>query len=120
MGLTFKANTDDIRESFSLDLIKFLLSKGAKIQAYDPKGMNNSSNNLSNRNLYYCKIKLKQLKCIMSCYSDRMGVFQVKNLYNYMKKNGMKESIVFDFRNLYKDCSMKKIEYHAIGGGEGN
>lgn len=120
-GLTFKANTDDIRESFSLDLIKFLLSKGAKIQAYDPKGMNNSSNNLSNRNLYYCKNKAETIKnasCLV--IATEWESFRVKNLYNYMKKNGMKESIVFDFRNLYKDCSMKKIEYHAIGGGEGN
>lgn len=43
LGLTFKAQTDDIRESPSLVLIQHLLQAGAQVQAYDPKGMKNFS-----------------------------------------------------------------------------
>jgi UDPglucose 6-dehydrogenase len=40
-GLAFKADTDDIRESAALDVIRYLLDKGAHVRATDPKGMEN-------------------------------------------------------------------------------
>ena len=36
LGLSFKANTDDVRESSSIDMIKFILNKGGIVRAYDP------------------------------------------------------------------------------------
>jgi UDPglucose 6-dehydrogenase len=40
-GLAFKADTDDIRESPALDVIRYLLDKGASVKATDPKAMEN-------------------------------------------------------------------------------
>ena len=48
LGVTFKANTDDMRDSSSLKLIPFLSKKGAKIKYYDPTGSKKEFNNLKN------------------------------------------------------------------------
>ncbi|RUM73940.1 MAG: UDP-glucose 6-dehydrogenase, partial [Sulfurovum sp.] len=48
LGVTFKANTDDMRDSSSLKLIPFLSKKGAKIKYYDPTGSKKEFNKLKN------------------------------------------------------------------------
>ena len=57
LGLSFKPNTDDIRDSTSLKIARELLNKGAKIQVYDPKAMNNAKNEMSE--LEYCENEMK-------------------------------------------------------------
>ena len=48
LGVTFKANTDDMRDSSSLEMIPFLSKKGAKIKYYDPTGLKKEFNKLKN------------------------------------------------------------------------
>jgi len=50
LGVTFKANTDDMRDSSSLEMIPFLSKKGAKIKYYDPTGLKKEFNKLKNVN----------------------------------------------------------------------
>ncbi|HBT42323.1 MAG TPA: UDP-glucose 6-dehydrogenase, partial [Rhodospirillaceae bacterium] len=46
LGLTFKPNTDDMRDSPSLDIVPALIAAGAKVRAYDPKGMDEAKHML--------------------------------------------------------------------------
>ena len=54
-GLAFKPNTDDVRESPSIDLIKNLLSSGAKVFVHDPEAMDQFKKIIKSPNLKYCK-----------------------------------------------------------------
>ena len=56
LDLAFKQNTDDVRQSPSLDIIKLLLKEGAKIKCFDPLAMDNAKKILSNLdlNITYC------------------------------------------------------------------
>ena len=66
MGVTFKPNTDDMRQSSSLLMIPFLLRKGAKITYYDPSGEKKEFSNIKDTTIinyvYETKKILKQLK----------------------------------------------------------
>ena len=48
LGLSFKPNTDDMRDAPAIDIINNLLKDGAKIKAYDPKAMDNAKEYLRN------------------------------------------------------------------------
>ena len=48
LGVTFKANTDDMRDSTSLKMIPYLCKKGAKVNYYDPSGEKNEFRNIKN------------------------------------------------------------------------
>ncbi|MFW9915436.1 MAG: UDP binding domain-containing protein [Candidatus Thorarchaeota archaeon] len=54
LGLSFKPNTDDVRDAKSIDLIRDLLAKGASVKAYDPVAMPNASKFYSDLKVTYC------------------------------------------------------------------
>jgi len=113
LGVTFKANTDDMRESPSLELIPLLLKKGAKINYYEPTGKKDNFKNFKNVKFFS---KLKE-SCI---YSDLIIIhtdwneFKQLNFKNIVKRKNFK---IYDIRNLYSKIKMKKnkIEYFGIG-----
>lgn len=115
-GLTFKANTDDIRQAYSFDLINRLLSLGAIVQAFDPEGIENSKSILLHKNLVYCSNQadcLKNASCLV--IATEWECFKLKNLKQYMLENSMKKLVLFDYRNLYKSSNLKDVEYHGLG-----
>jgi len=67
LGVTFKANTDDMRDSSSLKMIPYLNNKGAKIRYYDPTGKKNEFSSLKNVNFKIKKI-LKKLKSFQALF----------------------------------------------------
>ena len=113
LGVTFKANTDDMRESPSLELIPLLLKKGAKINYYEPTGKKDNFKNFKNVKFFS---KLKE-SCI---YSDLIIIhtdwneFKQLNFKNIVKRKNFK---IYDIRNLYSKIKMKKnkIKYFGIG-----
>ena len=113
LGVTFKSNTDDMRESASLKMIPVLSKKGAKIKYFDPSGKKKEFNKLKNVN-YSKSIKEACLKAdLIIIYTD-WNNFKSINFKSLVKK---KNFIVYDMRNIYSPKKMRsqKIKYFGIG-----
>jgi len=113
LGVTFKPNTDDMRQSSSLLLIPFLQKKGAKINYYDPSGKKNEFKNL--KNVYYCKnVKDTCLNTDLVIIHTEWDEFKT---IDFKKISKSKKFKIYDMRNLYSPQKMKKLGfiYYSIG-----
>ena len=113
LGVTFKANTDDMRDSPSLSMIPLLIKKGAKVNYFDPTGKKNQFNKLKNVNFsanISSAIKDSDLIIIHTEWNDFKSI-------NFKKEVKNKKFIIFDMRNIYSSTEMKeqKIKYFSIG-----
>ena len=115
LGLTFKPNTDDLREAPSLDNIPILLDDGANIKAYDPIGEKNFRKIYPDQ-IKYCKTIEETLKDADICFIFTEWDF-VKDLDISLYEKLMKTPLVIDGRNCYDLEAMKntKITYESIG-----
>jgi len=117
-GLSFKPQTDDMREAPSIVIIRELLKLGAKIRAYDPEAMTLARE-------YWLK-DLDDIEYLENKYDaldDTDGMFLITEWKEFrspdfaeMKKR-MREAVIFDGRNQYNRESLKRtgFEYHQIG-----
>ena len=113
LGVTFKANTDDMRESPSLEMIPFLNRKGAKIKYYDPTGIKNEFKKFKNvqfKNNIKDACEMSDLVVIHTEWNE----FKLIDLKKIVKKRNF---IVYDMRNIYSAEKMRKqkIKYFCIG-----
>ena len=113
LGVTFKANTDDMRESASLKMIPYLNKNGAKIRYYDPTGEKiefNRLNNVEFKNNIKSACEFSDLIVIHTEWNE----FKLIDLKKIVKK---KNFAVYDMRNIYSPEKMKKknIKYYGIG-----
>ena len=113
LGVTFKANTDDMRDSSSLSMIPSLIKKGAKVNYFDPTGEKNDFKKL--KNVTFSKninsaIKDSNLIIVHTEWNDFKSI-------NFKKVIKNKKFIIFDMRNIYSSAKMKelKIKYFSIG-----
>ena len=119
-GLTFKPNTDDMREAPSRTLMESLWQHGAIVQAYDPKGMSETARIYGKRNdLILCdkpEATLQDADALIIATEWR--VFRSPNFS--LVKNMLKSPVIFDGRNIYEPQRMKKLgfTYYAIGRGD--
>ena len=115
LGLTFKPNTDDLREAPSLTNIPILVEEGANIKVYDPIGEKNFKKIYPNE-ITYCKNIEDTLKDADICFIFTEWDF-VKNLDIVLYEKLMRKAIVIDGRNCYNLDEMKKtkIIYDSIG-----
>ena len=97
LGVTFKSNTDDMRESASLKMIPFLSKKAAKIRYFDPSGKKKEFNKFTNVN-YSKSIKEACLKVDLIIIHTDWNDFKSINFKSLVKKNNF---IVYDMRNIY-------------------
>ena len=113
LGVTFKSNTDDMRESASLKMIPFLSKKGIKIRYFDPSGKKKEFNKLKNVN-YSKSIKEACLKADLIIIHTDWNDFKSINFKSLVKKNNF---IVYDMRNIYSPKKMRgqKVKYFCIG-----
>ena len=113
LGVTFKPNTDDMRQSSSLSMIPFLLKKGSKITYYDPSGEKKEFSKL--KNILFCNNVREACKnvdlVIIHTEWDEFKALDFKKLYRKKKFK------IYDMRNLYSVVSMKKkgFDYYSIG-----
>ena len=113
LGLAFKANTDDVRESVSIKLIKSLLRKGAKLKVHDPRAIENTKVIFGNSIVYENNVKdaLRNSYCavIITPWNDYSKISN--NEIKFMKKK-----LIIDTRRL---LVAKKLdaEYFAVGIG---
>jgi UDPglucose 6-dehydrogenase len=114
LGLTFKPNTDDMRESPSIPLITALQDLGAKIRAYDPEGMEQSKTELSE--ICYCD---GPYSCAET--ADALVIVteweQFRALDLDRLKRAMARPIIIDLRNIYEpqDVISHGFRYESIG-----
>ena len=113
LGVTFKANTDDMRDSSCLSMIPSLVKKGAKINYFDPTGEKNEFKKINNVNFS------NDIKSAIS-NSDLIIIHTEWNDFKSIKFNRdvkNKSYRIFDMRNIYSSKKMKeqKIKYFAIG-----
>ena len=113
LGVTFKPNTDDMREASSISMIKYLNKKKCKIRYYDPSGEKLEFKNLKNVN-YYQDMRNACLNSDLIILHTEWNEFKSLNFKKLVKKRNFK---VYDMRNLYSPEKMKKsnIKYFGIG-----
>jgi UDPglucose 6-dehydrogenase len=114
LGLSFKPNTDDIREAPSLNIIKQLLKEKAKIRVYDPVSMKSTQGILPD--ITYCKdpydaVKDAHALVIVTEWN------QFRNLELDKLKRLLKDPYFFDLRNIYEPQKLKDkgFKYYCVG-----
>ena len=112
LGVTFKANTDDMRDSQFLKIYPKLLKKGASLSYYEPTGKKYEIK--SSKIKFVSSIKQILENNDMIVIHTEWDEFRSINFSNFNIKKGTK---IFDLRNLYKikNISNKKIRYYSIG-----
>jgi len=114
LGLSFKPNTDDMREAPSVFIIQKLLEEGAKINAYDPVAMKNAKEILPE--VKYCKDIYDTAKG-----ADALVIVtewnQFRNLDLERIRKILKQPYFFDLRNIYEPAKMKKLGFKYFCAG---
>ena len=113
LGVTFKANTDDMRGSSCLNLIPFLLNKGSFINYFDPTGEKKELKKFKNVK-FSNSVKLACNKSDLIIIHTEWNEFKSLNFKKLVNK---KNFTIYDFRNTYSPEKMKKlkIKYFSIG-----
>jgi len=114
LGLSFKPNTDDMRDAPSLKIIHSLQKEGANIKAYDPKAMEVAQK-------IFKKIEYGEDPYDVAKGSDALLIMtewnQFRNLDLKRLKKIMKAPVFLDFRNIYEPAKMREMgfKYFAVG-----
>lgn len=118
LGLSFKPDTDDMREAPSIDIIQGLVAAGAKIQAYCPEGIREA------------KLRLKEIDYAIKYMNDEFEAckeadalviitewYQFRSMDLKKIRNNMKDNYFFDLRNIYskKREQVKEFKYFGVG-----
>ncbi|MDB9770290.1 UDP-glucose/GDP-mannose dehydrogenase family protein [Gammaproteobacteria bacterium] len=115
-GVAFKANTDDVRESPAIDLVKKLLKVNAQVAIYDPKASSRFQEVIGHSdNLTYCADR-------GSCLLDAdalviMTEWDEFEQHDFRDTRVMKQNIIFDARNLHDKESLNAIGYKYLSMG---
>jgi UDPglucose 6-dehydrogenase len=116
LGLSFKANTDDIRDSQPIDIIRMIQAEGGTVKAYDPVAMPNAAQVLHN-------VKLCNDPYEVAEGSDALILAtewnEFKNLDLLRIKQLMKQPVIVDGRNLYEPRKMRELGFVYRGVGRG-
>ncbi|MBT5435766.1 MAG: UDP-glucose/GDP-mannose dehydrogenase family protein [Rhodospirillaceae bacterium] len=119
LGLTFKPNTDDMRDSPSLVIVPELMKRGATVRAYDPEGMEEAAGLIEG--MVLCADTYEALEG-----ADALVVVTEWNEFRSLDlgraKAALKRPLVIDLRNIYgaDDIEAAGFEYHGIGLGHLN
>ena len=113
LGVTFKANTDDMRDSSSLVMIPHLSKKGAKIRYYDPTGFKNEFSKIKNVNFATSindAVKGADLVILHTEWNDFKSI-------NFKKLHPSSNLKVYDMRNIFSPNKIKSqgFKYFGIG-----
>ncbi|MBX7244300.1 MAG: UDP-glucose 6-dehydrogenase, partial [Candidatus Sumerlaeaceae bacterium] len=114
LGLAFKADTDELREAKSLEIIAALQQQGAKIKVYDPIAMENAKGIL--KDVVYCRSAYETAEgCDAVVVVTDWNEFKLLNLEKL--RETMKNPVIFDGRNIYSPEKVRKsgLEYVSIG-----
>ena len=114
LGVTFKANTDDMRESSSIKMIPYLSKKGAKITYFDPTGYKKEFKNF--KNVFNAKT-IKE-----ACNDSDLIIIHTEwndfKSLNFEKLNKKKNFFIYDMRNILQNGKIKKNNKRYFGIGK--
>ncbi len=114
LGLSFKPNTDDIREARSLEIIRLLLREGATVKAYDPVAMPRVQ--AIYPDVTYCRNAYEVAE-----NADALALITEWNEFRQLNferiRNAMRQPNLFDGRNLYDPQRMRKLGFYYYGVG---
>ena len=114
LGVTFKPNTDDMRESPSLDIIPMLQEQGATIRAYDPAAMHIAEQLFSD--VIWCQNAYQTME-----EADGLVILTEWNEFRALDlekaKSLLLNPLMVDLRNVYKIKEIEEagFEYHSVG-----
>jgi UDPglucose 6-dehydrogenase len=117
LGLTFKPNTDDMRDAPSLDIVAALQAAGARIKAFDPEGMKEAAHMMNDvhfaPNPYECVAGAEAAVIVTEW--DQFRALDLTRV-----KAGMQQPVIVDLRNVYRPAEMraKGFRYFSIGRGD--
>ena len=116
LGLTFKPNTDDMRDAPSLDIAPALIAAGAKVQAFDPEGMDEAGKLLPDvvmkANAYDAVEGADAVVIITEWDQFRaLDLDRIKRLMN--------RPVLIDLRNVYRSEDMERQGFRYSGIGRG-
>lgn len=114
LGLSFKPDTDDLRDAPSIMIINQLLADGAKIHVYDPVAMNNAKRLLSDVVFFsdpYAAVKDSDLLIVITEWNEfrQLDLRKVKTI--------MRNPIILDGRNIYDPATAKSFGFTYAGVG---
>lgn len=115
-GISFKPDTDDIREAPSLEIITALLDAGATVAAYDPEGMENAKKQHPNLSVIYTENAYDVLDAADALIiATEWAQFRNPDFSEITAR--MKQKLIFDGRNIYTLEAMRNqgFEYHSMG-----
>ncbi len=115
-GLSFKPQTDDMREAPSINIINGLRDRGARFRAYDPIAVDHARSILGDKNIEYLKNNYDAL-------TDADALLLLTEWHHFRKpdfdkmKSLMKNPVIFDGRNQYDPSKMRELgfSYYSIG-----
>ncbi len=116
LGLSFKPNTDDVRESPAIEICHRLMTVGASIRAYDPVAIPNAKRLLNGDRIVYCS----------DSYEAALGVDAIllatewnefRNIDLEKIKSLMKAAVIFDTRNVFEPGKMQALGFRYYGTG---
>jgi len=115
LGLTFKPNTDDMRDAPSLVIVPALQSEGATVRAYDPEGMTEARKHLD---MQYCADAYEALQG-----ADGVVILTEWNEFRALDlpkvKAALKTPLMVDLRNIYRPAQMAAEGFHYVSVGRG-
>ena len=120
LGLSFKPDTDDMRESPALDIVPALIAKGATVHAFDPEAMNEAKKLLPSQGLTFCKDAYETMTG-----ADALVILTEWNEFRSLDfgevKKRLKKPILVDLRNIYSPAEMAAagMDYSCIGRPRG-
>jgi UDPglucose 6-dehydrogenase len=118
LGLTFKPNTSDVRESPAIDIVEILFEKGARIKAYDPAGMDEFKKVVGDERLSYCSDAYEVAKGADALvFLTEWNEF--RNLDLQRIKSLLLKPMIIDLRNIYEPETMAELGFTYIGIGRG-
>ena len=115
LGLSFKPNTDDVRDSTSMKIASKLFEKGFNVQCYDPKAMNNAKK--ENSNLIFLNSAYDACEGASAIIiGTEWNEFRALNFKKISKI--LKEKIIFDLRNIYAPEDLNELGFKYYGTGK--
>ena len=113
LGVTFKANTDDMRDSPSLTMLPYLAKRGARIKYFDPTGSKEEF--LKIKNIKSCNLINDAINdCELIIIHTDWNEFKSINFRNISKSKKLK---IFDMRNIFSPAKMKSLGFNYFGIG---
>ena len=118
LGLAFKPQTDDVRESVAIDLIRMLRKRGANVRAFDPVAMKTAAEEIRDPKVRYCdsayEVATGAQVLVIATEWNEFRMLDLKKLRRIMKS-----PLVVDCRNIYDPVPMAELGFRYAGVGRG-